>query len=81
MYFVYILYSNEFKKTYTGLTQNVLKRLKQHNLGQNRSTKAFTPWVIIYTKEFESRIDARKKEKYLKSGVGREFIKSLLRSI
>ncbi|HIP48757.1 MAG TPA: GIY-YIG nuclease family protein [Lutibacter sp.] len=80
MYFVYILHSTSFKHTYTGMTQDVDKRLFQHNLGQNKSTKAYTPWVIIHVEEFNTRDQARKREKYLKSGVGREFISDLLTS-
>jgi putative endonuclease len=78
MFFVYVLYSKKYNRFYTGMSIDVLKRLKQHNLRQNKSTKAYIPWKLIYTEEFESRPEARKKEKYLKSGVGREFIKTLL---
>ena len=78
MYIVYILYSDSFNRTYTGMTSDLDKRLVQHNTGKNRSTKAFMPWRVIYKENFDTRIEARKKEKYLKSGVGREFIKTLL---
>ena len=80
MFFVYVLYSEKYQRFYTGMTVDVLKRLKQHNLRQNKSTKAYIPWKLIYTKEFETRVEAREKEKYLKSGVGREFIITLLAS-
>ena len=78
MYFVYILYSEKYNRTYTGMSKDILKRLKQHNSKQNKSTKAYVPWEIIFKEEFETRVDARKREKYLKTGVGREFIKALL---
>jgi len=80
MYIVYILYSDSFKRTYTGMTSDLNRRLNQHNGGKNRSTKAFVPWRVIYKENFDTRIDARKKEKYLKSGVGREFMKTLFDS-
>ena len=80
MYKVYVLYSVNFQRTYTGFTSDLDRRLKEHNLKQNKSTKAYTPWVLIYKVNLETRIEARKKEKYLKSGVGREFIKTLLLS-
>ena len=80
MYFVYVLHSQSYKRNYTGLTKDINLRLKQHNLKQNKSTKAYVPWVLIYSERFETRVEARKKEKYLKSGVGREFIKTLLNS-
>jgi putative endonuclease len=80
MFFVYVLLSVNNERTYTGMTLDVQKRLAQHNRKENKSTKAFAPWILIYKEEFLSRIEARKKEKYLKSGVGREFIKTLLNS-
>jgi len=80
MYFVYVLYSKIYDRTYTGMTVDVSKRLKQHNAKQNKSTKAYVPWIIVVTEEFEKRLEAREREKYLKTGVGREFIKTLLNS-
>jgi putative endonuclease len=80
MYFVYVLYSLKHNRTYTGLTIDVPKRLRQHNLKQNKSTKVYAPWKLIHQEEFQTRIEARKREKYLKSGIGREFVKTLLNS-
>ena len=77
---MYVLYSEKFDRTYTGMTTDVVKRLKQHNAQQNRSTKAYVPWKIIFTEEFKTRKEAREKEKYLKTGVGRDFIKTLVQS-
>ena len=78
MYNVYVLYSINFGRKYTGLTNNLDRRLKEHNSGQNKSTKAFVPWTLIYQEHFDNSIEARKREKYLKSGIGREFIKSII---
>ena len=78
MYYVYVLRSLKDGRLYKGLTQNVEKRLKQHNQGENRSTKGFTPWELVLTKSFDSREKARDYEKYLKSGFGREFLKEIL---
>ena len=78
MYYVYVLYSLEFDRTYTGITNNIERRLKEHNKKRNRSTKAYTPWVIIHKEEFLSRVEARTREKYLKSGNGREYLKTLI---
>lgn len=60
------------------MTTELEKRVKQHNLGQNKSTKGFLPWVLIYYKEFQTRNEARIREKYFKSGEGREFLKRKL---
>ena len=77
MYFVYVLRSDIFDRTYTGMTSNLETRLRQHNNSENKSTKAYVPWRLIYKEEFDCRIEARKREKYLKSGIGREFIKKI----
>ncbi len=77
MYFVYVLKSDIFDRTYTGMTSNLEKRLRQHNNSENKSTKAYVPWRLIYKEEFDSRFEARKREKYLKSGIGREFTKKI----
>jgi putative endonuclease len=76
MFFVYVLKSEVDGRYYKGLTKNLEKRLKEHNSGHTKSTKAFRPWKMIFSKEFEERIEARKFEKYLKSGTGRDYIKT-----
>ena len=63
---------------YAGQTNNLEKRFKQHNNGLGRSTKPYKPFEIIYTKAFNNRREARMHEKYLKSGSGKEFLKSLI---
>ena len=60
------------------MTIDVAKRLGQHNLKQNKSTKAYGSWTLILSEEFKTREKAREREKYLKSGIGREFVKTLL---
>ena len=62
---------------YVGLTGDIERRLKEHNNGENRSTKAYKPFVLIYTETFQTRVDAREKEKFLKSGIGKESLKRL----
>ncbi len=79
MIFTYVLYSVEFDRSYTGMTKDVEKRLKQHNKKENKSTKAYVPWELIHVEHFNSRIEARAREKYLKSGIGREYIKSIIK--
>ncbi len=78
MYCVYIIYSVDFKRYYVGLSSNVSQRLETHNLGVVKSTKAFCPWKIIHTEIFETRIEARKREKYFKSAAGRRWRKNNL---
>jgi len=77
MYYVYAIKSLSKNYIYVGMTNNIERRLKEHNNGENRSTKAFKPFVLIMKEEFETRVEARRSEKYLKSGIGKEFLKSI----
>ena len=74
---VYVLYSVECQKHYTGFTSNLAERLLSHNqLGKDWTAK-YRPWKLIFTKEFESKREALEYENFLKTGVGRDFIKTL----
>jgi putative endonuclease len=78
MYFVYVLKSHVDGRLYKGMTKNIETRIYEHNTGKNKSTRPYRPWILVYSKEFETREEARKHEKWLKSGIGREFLKSIL---
>ena len=78
MFFVYVLYSKSYNRFYVGMSSDVERRLKEHNKGKTPSTKPFIPWKIIHIEEFETRIEARKREKYLKSAAGRRWRKNKL---
>lgn len=80
MYFVYAISSSKKDWIYVGFTNNLERRLKQHNSGQVKSTKAYRPFTLLFTEECESRIEARQKEKHYKSGVGKAFLKNLTTS-
>lgn len=60
------------------MTTDVVQRLKTHNLGKVKSTKAFIKWELIHVEEFNTRIEARIREKYLKSAAGRRWRKNIL---
>ncbi len=78
-FIVYVLYSEKFNKSYTGHTSNLIERFKSHNsLSTKGYTSKFRPWIVIHVESYNSKSDAIKKEKYLKTGVGREFIKELI---
>jgi len=72
---VYILFSENFKRTYVGFTQNIETRLKYHNDGRVISTKKFRPWKLVFEEKHENYTDARKRELYYKSGAGRRKMK------
>jgi putative endonuclease len=78
MFTVYILFSEKYEKHYVGFTSNLEARMQSHN---ELATKGFTvkyrPWKLIHTEVYETKSEAMKRELWLKSGVGRTFIKSL----
>ena len=75
MFFVYVIRSSVNGHFYVGMTADVEARLQRHNRGENKSTKAYKPWSLFFFESFETRIEARNREVYLKSGIGKEFIK------
>ena len=77
-YTVYAIKSEVDGRIYVGFSADVQKRLIQHNSGKTKSTKGFIPWKLIYTIETEGRENARAREIYLKSGVGKEYLRSLV---
>ncbi|MBU2525546.1 MAG: GIY-YIG nuclease family protein [Bacteroidetes bacterium] len=79
IYFVvYILYSKTFDKTYVGFTQNLINRFQSHNkLGTKGYTLRYRPWEVLHLEFFDNKKDAMLKEKYFKSGAGRNHIKQL----
>ena len=79
MYYVYILYSESKQKFYTGITSDVKRRMKEHNNGYEKSTKNGVPWVLLHAENFRTRLEAREKEKFFKSGWGRELRQQFLK--
>ena len=81
MFTVYILYTHSYNKTYVGQTANLKKRLEEHNFTSTFGfTKAYRPWVVIYTENFETRARAMVKEKFYKTGKGRLVVTEILKS-
>jgi putative endonuclease len=77
MFTVYAIKSEVDKRIYVGFTNDVKRRIKEHNSGKTKSTKGYRPWKLLYEECVESRKKARAREKYLKSGVGKEFLKNI----
>ena len=81
-YFVYIIYSKLTKKSYTGISNDINRRLKEHN--QLKSSVKWTNNVkdfeLVFCTQVNDRQTARLVEQYLKSGIGREFKKDLITS-
>ncbi len=78
---VYVIQSEKDGWTYTGRTNDVERRLNDHNRGKMKSTSCHLPFKLIHTEEFSSRSEAMIREKFLKSGKGREVRKELIKQI
>jgi len=77
-FYVYAIKSVNSNYIYVGLTNNPERRIDQHNKGHNKTTKPYAPFETIYLENAGTRTEARAREKYLKSGAGKEFLKSLI---
>ena len=77
MYTVYVLRSLKNNYRYIGQTNNIDKRLAEHNSGLSKSTKNIRPLVLDYSEEYATRSKAMKRERFLKSGKGREWLTSI----
>jgi len=75
MFCVYVLQSLKDKKLYIGYTADLKSRLIEHKKGDVATTKNRRPLVLIYYEAYRSKKDAKIREKFLKTGQGREFIK------
>ncbi|MFH1565507.1 MAG: GIY-YIG nuclease family protein [bacterium] len=75
MFIVYILRSLKNNKRYIGYTsKDVFKRLQEHNRGCNKWTRENGPFKIIYFEEYKTKTEAIKREHFLKSGQGRNWL-------
>lgn len=77
MYKVYAIKSKLRNYIYVGMTSDLEERILRHNNGRERTTRAYRPFELIYYEEHPTREEARKREKYFKSGVGKEFLKKI----
>jgi len=76
---VYVLYSKKYNRTYTGYTSNLIERFKSHNyLGKKGFTLRYRPWIVVFVEPFNDKSKARKREKELKSGKGREWVRKTI---
>lgn len=79
MFYVYILQSEAKQRLYIGKTRDLKRRVAEHNAGQNVSTKAYRPWVLIFYEAYMSAEDAGRTEKYLKTTQGHQAIRRMLK--
>lgn len=78
MYYVYVLYSERDCGLYIGYTENLQCRMDEHRRGESFSTSYRLPFVLVYYEAYASREDAVGRERFLKSGGGRKYLKKQL---
>ena len=79
--YIYILFSDKDYKTYLGSTNDIHRRIEDHFLGKVSATKYRRPLRLIYNEEHGNLVEARKRERYLKSHAGRNKLKEILKNI
>lgn len=79
-YYVYVLRSNKDKMFYTGYTKDLKLRFKQHEKNKVKSTKERGPFKLIYYEACLNQQDATHREKYLKTYLGKMFLRNRLKS-
>ncbi len=79
MFYTYLLQSLKDKNWYTGYTDDLRNRLSVHNAGKVSSTKGRGPFEVIYYEACKEKYDALARERYLKSGPGKRYLKNRLK--
>ena len=79
MHYTYLIQNSSRPRLYTGVTSDLRKRLKQHNEGLSTWTKSRGPWKLVYYEARLEQNDARSRERYLKTGMGKRYLKNRLR--
>jgi putative endonuclease len=78
-FYTYVLLSLKDNKFYIGFTENLRKRLAEHNDGKSFATKCRRPFELIFYEAYRNKYDALRREKYFKTSKGKTTLKSMLR--
>jgi putative endonuclease len=79
-YSCYILYSKKLDRYYLGHTDDITRRLQDHNAGISSFTSKADDWIVVYVEAFENREQARKREFELKKKKSRKYLEWLIMS-
>ncbi len=77
MFSVYVLRSGKTGRRYVGSCADLSDRLRRHNAGESPATQYGVPWILIHEETFPNRAAAMARERYFKSGRGREELDRL----
>lgn len=78
-YYVYVLKSINHNYIYVGFTTNLKKRFKEHNNGEELSTKHYAPFELVHYEAYRNIKDAKRRERYFKTTKGRAVLKNMLK--
>ncbi len=79
MFYTYVIQSKKTERWYTGFTNDLRKRLSQHNNGEVLTTKGKGAFALIYYEACLNKDDAVARERYLKSGMGKRYLRNRLK--
>ena|SRR5712691_6689394 len=77
VFYVYVLKSNKTRRRYVGSCEDIEERLRRHNSGHSKATRHGVPWTLLHSEQFASRIEATRRERYYKTGRGRDELDKL----
>jgi putative endonuclease len=78
MYTLYIIYSEKLNRFYVGYTNNLLRRISEHNRLKGKYTDIGIPWILVHSEEFKDKKAARDRELFIKSRKSKQFIINLI---
>ncbi len=79
MFYVYLIKSKIKNWTYIGYSTNLTKRFREHQKGLSLSTKPYRPFELIFYEAYKSKLDAKRREKYFKTNIGKRSLKIMAR--
>jgi putative endonuclease len=81
MFSVYILQSEKTRRYYIGSTQDITNRLSEHNSGETKSIRSGIPWKLVYFEQYNTRTEAIKKEKKIKTRGAKRYLDEINKSV
>jgi len=78
MYTVYILFSKSLGRYYVGFTNDLDRRLSEHNRKKGKYTDMGIPWEVVYTEKYTTKLEAMERESFIKLKKSREYIEQLI---
>ena len=77
MFYCYVLRSQKTGRRYVGSCENLSERIRRHNAGESKATKHGVPWILLHCEKFSTRSAAAQRERYYKTGRGRDKLDHL----